>query len=103
MRLQLVILEREAAHAATKDIMTVHCIPKDRSADLLPETNGIQTAASVCWPACVSSIFTLFLQSQDATPFCKAGAGTHSIFAVGSRFQDISLLGANSQVSMSIT
>ena len=44
MRLQLVILEREAAHAATKDIMTVHCIPKDRSADLLPETNGIQTA-----------------------------------------------------------
>ena len=42
--LQTVILEREAAHAATKDIMTVHCIPKDRSADLLPETNGIQTA-----------------------------------------------------------
>ena len=59
--------------------------------------------ASVCWPARVSSIFTLFLQSQDATPFCKAGAGTHSMFAVGSRFQDISLLGANSQVSMSFT
>ncbi|KAL3147512.1 Protease Do-like 9 [Trebouxia sp. C0009 RCD-2024] len=41
---QTVILEREAAHAATKDIMTVHCIPKDRSADLLPETNGAQAA-----------------------------------------------------------
>ncbi|KAA6422597.1 MAG: protease Do-like 9-like [Trebouxia sp. A1-2] len=41
---QLVILEREAAHAATKAIMTVHCIPKDRSADLLPESNGIQAA-----------------------------------------------------------
>ena len=44
VRLQTVILDRTAAHAATKDIMTVHCIPKDRSADLLPETNGIQTA-----------------------------------------------------------
>lgn len=42
--MQTVILEREAAHAATKDIMTVHCIPKDRSADLLPETNGAQAA-----------------------------------------------------------
>ena len=42
--LQTVILEREAAHAATKDIMTVHCIPKDRSADLLPETPNAQTA-----------------------------------------------------------
>lgn len=43
--LQLLILEREAAHAATKDIMTVHCIPKDRSADLSPDTDSIQLAA----------------------------------------------------------
>ena len=42
--MQTVILERKAAHAATKDIMTVHCIPKDRSADLLPEANGTQAA-----------------------------------------------------------
>ena len=41
---QTVILDRNAALAATKDIMTVHCIPKDRSADLLPESNGLQTA-----------------------------------------------------------
>lgn len=40
---QIVILEREAAHAATKDIMTVHCIPKDRSADLLPDSTAVQT------------------------------------------------------------
>ena len=42
--MQTVILERAAAHAATKDIMTVHCIPQDRSADLLPETNDAKTA-----------------------------------------------------------
>ena len=41
---QTVILDRDAAHAATKDIMTMHCIPKDRSADMLPESNGLQTA-----------------------------------------------------------
>ena len=42
--LQIVILERSAAHAATNDIMTVYCIPKDRSADLLPDTDVVQTA-----------------------------------------------------------
>lgn len=34
---QLVILDREAAHAATADILTQHCIPHDRSEDLRAE------------------------------------------------------------------
>ena len=38
----------------------------------------------------------LFLLRQNATPFCKAGAGTQPILAVGSMFQDISLLDAKS-------
>jgi hypothetical protein len=31
---QLVVLEAEPARAATTDILKVHCIPLDRSADL---------------------------------------------------------------------
>ena len=44
--LQTVILETEVAHKATKDIMTMHCIPRDRSADLLSEgeSDDIQQA-----------------------------------------------------------
>lgn len=38
--LQTVILETEVARKATKDIMTMHCIPKDRSADLLTEADN---------------------------------------------------------------
>lgn len=37
LAVQLVILDREAAHAATADILTQHCIPHDRSEDLRAE------------------------------------------------------------------
>ncbi|KAL4419940.1 hypothetical protein ABPG75_007038 [Micractinium tetrahymenae] len=41
---QLVILDREAAHAATADILTQHCIPHDRSEDLRAEAAAAAAA-----------------------------------------------------------
>jgi len=42
---QLVVLEAEPARAATTDILKVHCIPLDRSADL---ANAAAAPAWLC-------------------------------------------------------
>ncbi len=45
--MQTVILDKEKAHEATAEILTTHCIPSDRSADLADAGSGPEAAPEV--------------------------------------------------------